>query len=81
MNRTARTLLFLTAQLISVPSFAADAPKAHVATCADGKEFYTSSIGKDGKPSHAGACAGHGGVAKWTDGSPVKSHAKKTEYK
>ena len=47
----------------------------HVATCNDGKEFYSVTN------EHRGACSGHGGVASWADGSEVKSHAKKTSYR
>lgn len=80
--RTILTTLSLAVTIITVrPAFSAEPPKVHVATCRDGKEFYSSSVGKDGKPSHAGACSGHGGVVKWADGSPVKSHERKTEYK
>ena len=46
-----------------------------VAVCNDGQTM------KGTNPSeHRGACSGHGGVASWADGSPVKSHAKKTSY-
>jgi hypothetical protein len=47
----------------------------HVATCNDGKEFYSVTN------EHRGACSGHGGVASWADGSEVKSHGRKTSYR
>lgn len=47
----------------------------HVATCNDGKEYYAPTN------EHRGACSGHGGVQSWTDGSEVKSHGRKTEYR
>lgn len=47
-----------------------------VAVCNDGKTMMGTN-----PQEHRGACSGHGGVASWADGSPVKSHAKKTEYK
>jgi hypothetical protein len=47
----------------------------HVATCVDGKEFYSRTN------EHRGACSGHGGVAAWADGSEVKSHGRKTSYR
>lgn len=51
--------------------------KQPVATCNDGKTMYSSN-----PHEHRGACSGHGGVAAWTDGSPVKTHGgKATEYK
>lgn len=71
--------LFLS--LSTARSALAEDAKVKVATCRDGKDFYTSSVGRDGKPSHMGACSGHGGVATWADGSPVKSHERKTEYR
>lgn len=47
----------------------------HVATCNDGKEYWART------EEHRGACSGHGGVAAWSDGSPVKSGARKTSYR
>lgn len=47
----------------------------HVATCNDGKEYWAKTN------EHRGACSGHGGVATWADGSPVKSGARKTSYR
>lgn len=47
----------------------------HVATCNDGKEYWARTN------EHRGACSGHGGVATWTDGSPVKATGRKTAYK
>lgn len=46
-----------------------------LATCADGKTEYSAT------GDHRGACSGHGGVARWADGSPVKSHKPKTTYR
>lgn len=42
-----------------------DGAKA-LATCKSGATWYS----KTGQ--HGGACSGNGGVAKWTDGSPVR---------
>lgn len=75
------TRIAIVALMLASPVAIASEAKVHVATCKDGKEFYTSSVDKDGKPAHIGACRGHGGVAKWADGSPVKSHEKKGEYR
>lgn len=47
-----------------------------VAKCHDGKTMMGTNPAE-----HRGACSGHGGVASWADGSPVKSHGKRTEYK
>jgi hypothetical protein len=47
----------------------------HVATCNDGKEYWAKTN------EHRGACSGHGGVASWTDGSPVKAKGRKTSYR
>ena len=50
--------------------------KVKVADCVDGKSYYSTSN------THQGACARHGGVAAWADGSPVKHRAeKKGEYR
>lgn len=46
-----------------------------VATCNDGKEYWSRTN------EHRGACSGHGGVASWADGSPVKSNGRKTSYR
>lgn len=46
-----------------------------VATCNDGK-VYSHVTGEK-----RGACSGHGGVASWADGSPVKSKGAKTSYR
>lgn len=59
----------------SVPSASKGDGKEKVATCVDGKEYWSAST------DHRGACSGHGGVASYVDGSPVKSHARKTEYR
>lgn len=47
----------------------------HVATCNDGKEYWAKTN------EHRGACSGHGGVAVWMDGSPVKGSGRKTQYR
>lgn len=47
-----------------------------VAECRDGKTMYGPSASE-----HRGACSGHGGVAAWADGSPVKGSGKKTSYR
>jgi hypothetical protein len=64
----------------SAVAFAAPVAKVEVAKCNDGKTMM-GTPDADGKVEHRGACSGHGGVASWADGTPVKSHAKKTEYK
>ena len=78
------TIALMLASLVTLGAAVAnaDAPKApkapdkiHVATCNDGKEYWAPTN------EHRGACSGHGGVAAWTDGSPVKSHGRKTEYR
>lgn len=57
-------------------SLAFAAPKAPegkpLATCNDGKTEYSTT------GDHRGACSGHGGVASWADGSPVRAKAHKT---
>ncbi len=50
-------------------------PKVKVAECNDGTTMYAETN------EHRGACSGHKGVKVWSDGSPVKSHTRKTEYK
>ncbi len=45
------------------------------AVCRDGKSYYHPT------GEHRGACSGHGGVASWADGSPVKSGGRKTSYR
>jgi hypothetical protein len=45
-----------------------------VATCKDGKEYWAPTN------EHRGACSGHGGVAVWADGSPVKA-PKSSRYR
>lgn len=57
----------------SLPPKAPDMTK--VATCRDGKAYYHVTGEK------RGACSGHGGVAAWADGSPVRSAAGKTAYR
>lgn len=60
-------------------ALAAPTPKAPeqkpLATCADGQVEYSAT------GEHRGACSGHGGVASWADGSPVKSHGRTTSYR
>lgn len=46
-----------------------------VATCNDGK-VYSHATGEK-----RGACAFHGGVASWSDGTPVKSKNAKGSYR
>lgn len=46
-----------------------------IAVCNDGMTMKGTNPAE-----HRGACSGHGGVASWADGSPVKSHARKTSY-
>lgn len=54
----------------------AQGDKVKVATCNDGKEYWSTSN------THQGACARHGGVREWNDGTPVKARAaKKGEYR
>lgn len=46
-----------------------------VAECRDGKSYYAPTN------EHRGACSGHGGVASWADGSPVKAGGKSARYR
>ena len=46
-----------------------------VAVCNDGKAYYAPTN------RHNGACRGHGGVAQWADGSPVKSRTTRGQYR
>lgn len=57
------------------PAPAKDGEMRDVATCSDGK-VYRNTTGR-----HAGACSGHGGVSKWSDGSPVRSKARASSYR
>lgn len=76
MNRIILASSLALSILTAVPAFGADkVEKKPLATCNDGKTMYSST------GDHRGACSGHGGVASWADGSPVKSHERKTEYK
>lgn len=72
------SILFL-ALSQSVALAAPEAPKGEkvkVADCVDGKAYYSTSN------AHQGACARHGGVASWADGSEVKHRAeRKGEYR
>lgn len=45
-----------------------------VAVCRDGREYWAPTN------EHRGACSGHGGVASWADGSPVKA-GKTSRYR
>lgn len=75
-NRIILASSLLLSLLTARAAFAAESDKTvHVATCRDGKEMYAKTN------EHRGACSGHGGVASWANGSPVKSHERKTEYK
>lgn len=79
MKRIISTLFVVLA--LSAPTFAAEPAakepvKVPVATCNDGTTMYSSN-----PTEHRGACSGHKGVKAWADGSPVKSHERKTEYK
>lgn len=65
--------LFLTLHGVGLAADKA-APMKPLATCNDGMKE-SSATG-----DHRGACSGHGGVAAWADGSPVKSHKAKTSY-
>jgi hypothetical protein len=78
------TIALLTASMLSLMvaiANAAPAPKAPVsgdtavATCRDGTTMYAASN------EHRGACRGHGGVASWTDGSPVRAKGGKRSYR
>lgn len=79
MSRIIIALGLLASIAAPLAAFAADKPKTddkvHVATCRDGREYWSTST------EHRGACSGAGGVAKWSDGTPVRSHAKKGEYR
>lgn len=60
----------------AVANAAPAAPKmVPVAKCNDGQTMNGTNPAE-----HRGACSGHGGVASWADGSPVKSHAKRSSY-
>lgn len=47
----------------------------HVADCVDGKQYWARTN------EHRGACSGHGGVAAWADGSPVRAKGRTTSYR
>lgn len=78
-----KTLTLVLLLLSPLSALAADkAPEAtkptmvEVATCNDGK-VYSHVTGE-----RRGACSGHGGVASWADGSPVKAKGgSRTSYK
>lgn len=46
-----------------------------VATCKDGTKMWAPTN------EHRGACRGHGGVASWADGSPVRTRKGSREYR
>jgi hypothetical protein len=80
MNRTIIAISIALCTITAGRAFAADAvcggdKPVKVAVCKDGKVMCSATN------EHRGACSGHGGVASWGDGSEVKSHAKKNEYK
>ncbi len=53
-----------------------DSARVLMATCNDGSEYWTTAT------THQGACARHGGVKSYADGSPVKARGgKKGEYR
>ena len=78
----------LAASILAVSSMAFAAPKPapavkasqatdtdiEIATCRDGKKYYGPTN------EHRGACSGHGGVASWSDGTPVKA-PKSSRYR
>lgn len=75
--RTTITTMFLSLSLLaSAIALGAEPPKGKpLATCNDGKTMYSET------GDHRGACAGHGGVKAWADGSPVKAKGRKTSYR
>lgn len=75
--RTAVAAMFVSLTLLfGAVAKGAEPERKKVAVCADGKEYWSTS------DKHQGACRGHGGVAQWADGSPVRSKAaKKGEYR
>lgn len=71
--RITMTAMFLSLSvLFSAVAFGAEMKP--VATCKDG-QTYSNDTGH-----HVGACRGHGGVAKWADGSPVKAKGGHSSY-
>jgi len=80
LNRIVIVASLFLATLSAFPALGAEPQKDEhgkilTATCRDGKTYWHPTGEK------RGACSGHGGVAAWADGSPVKSHERKTEYK
>lgn len=71
----AQNIAFAAPGKAPVPSASKGDGKEKVATCVDGKEYWSAST------EHRGACSGHGGVASYEDGSPVKSRGRKTDYR
>lgn len=59
----------------AAPAKGPDVAGVETATCRDGMTYYHPT------GEHRGACSGHGGVAQWADGSPVKSHGRKGAYR
>lgn len=70
-------IVFLALSLVCLgASVALGAEGKPLAKCKDGATMY-STTGK-----HQFACSGHGGVAAWLDGSPVKAKkAPTTSYR
>lgn len=66
MKTTIATMFLSICALFSAVAFGAE-PLIKVATCNDGKEYYAPTN------DHRFACAGHKGVAKWEDGSPMRA--------
>ena len=80
MNRPILSASLALSILTYRAAFGAEATKApakvECATCNDGKVMWCAN-----PTDHRGFCSGHKGVASYSDGSEVKSHARKTEYK
>jgi hypothetical protein len=75
MKTTISAMLISLTLLGTSIAYAAEAPASDarpLAVCKDGKTMYSTT------GSHQGACRGHGGVAEWKDGSPVKAHKGST---
>lgn len=63
------------AEKAPVPSASKGDGREKIADCNNGKEYWSTST------DHRGACSGAGGVKAWADGSPVRSKARKGEYR
>ena len=60
-----------------VPSASKGDGKEKVADCRDGTSAWSANT-----TEHRGLCSGHGGVASYADGSPVKAKSeRKGEYR